>query len=471
MTENAKKWFVHYGDRQEGPVPLDKVGADIAEGKITPKNFVWCEGMKEWKSAAEVEALQTFFQAPMPPSFAAPPAMGASPPSLSQQPFRAAPQENSSDLSALLDMNTRSNEPTATLDVKKLREVKKEAAILEKQAKKSAAPLTSARGAMEGSKKRIVVVGLVLVIGLAVLAQFGPAIRSMVSTYGSAVGTLKDVTPEDLQELKSVIAMSDKGGTKAALALSTNDLDHPTFYVASNGNETQNFEIYVHGDPKTLVNRKNFESHVSVSTLKHLGTGQPFKGESVTPAGEYQVVLVNDGDGKGGYAPAFIPKGKKVLATKALFLGGKKDANYDAALKKYHNGMREAGVAEISALKVMIAQIDSKYDFLRQAVPRITTPPVLNQFKTQWTKYASETTIQIAQTGQKVEAYFPMLRTNVQSLWQAEDKAVMDTADPKLLPALVTDFSAKLAAIKGQVDIQDKKYSQPDFNPMTEGLK
>ncbi|OFZ78386.1 MAG: hypothetical protein A2583_13935 [Bdellovibrionales bacterium RIFOXYD1_FULL_53_11] len=56
---NEKKWFVYLGDHHEGPFSLAEMQTKMSQGQISSLNYVWCEGMQDWKAMTEVPAFDS----------------------------------------------------------------------------------------------------------------------------------------------------------------------------------------------------------------------------------------------------------------------------------------------------------------------------------------------------------------------------------------------------------------------------
>jgi GYF domain 2 len=68
-----KKWFVYLGDHHEGPFSLEEIQTKISGGQLTATNYVWADGMADWKMMTEVAVFEPVIknaqneQAPPPP--------------------------------------------------------------------------------------------------------------------------------------------------------------------------------------------------------------------------------------------------------------------------------------------------------------------------------------------------------------------------------------------------------------------
>jgi len=58
-----KKYYLHNGTENIGPFDLE----ELKSRSITKNTQVWCEGMKDWKNASEIEELKTILAVVPPP--------------------------------------------------------------------------------------------------------------------------------------------------------------------------------------------------------------------------------------------------------------------------------------------------------------------------------------------------------------------------------------------------------------------
>ena len=58
---NEKKWFVYMEDHHEGPFSVADVQSKIGEGFIRKDQYIWAEGMQDWKPMGEVQDFQFLF--------------------------------------------------------------------------------------------------------------------------------------------------------------------------------------------------------------------------------------------------------------------------------------------------------------------------------------------------------------------------------------------------------------------------
>src|SRR4051812_14150597 len=91
-----KSWFVHSGERQDGPFPTAEIIRLVALGELRSDVHVWSEGMSDWAPIQSVEELK-------PVSRPAPAKSVAPPPFKPKAAALAAPREKSMSISLLTD--------------------------------------------------------------------------------------------------------------------------------------------------------------------------------------------------------------------------------------------------------------------------------------------------------------------------------------------------------------------------------
>ncbi len=229
----------------------------------------------------------------------------------------------------------------------------------------------------------------------------------------SPIPSLDDVAPEDYEDLRSAALVNpQKGGPRVGFALSRADPWAPAFYVASNLPDGADFEIYVEGLPDTLLNSLGFSGSVGARLEKLLGKSGVLKqadGKPL-PRGEY-VVFVMEAEKQppdvkeilASAAPsslktsASLPKGRKTVAKKTYFLGGARDAAYQARLKEFHDRLRQKAQAELTELRQYSMTLeselgDSKTNFARLRKGKTTKAQqkAWNDFHAKWSQKAGQ---------------------------------------------------------------------------------
>ena len=57
-----KKWFVYLGDHHIGPHSMEEISEKMTQGQISAQNFVWAEGMADWRLMGEVSDFSSLLQ-------------------------------------------------------------------------------------------------------------------------------------------------------------------------------------------------------------------------------------------------------------------------------------------------------------------------------------------------------------------------------------------------------------------------
>lgn len=173
-TSEEKKWFVHLGDKHEGPLSEHEIRVRITQGNLKENPHVWTKGMEKWLRLSETPL------APKPrpnPSPIIPKPRTISP--ISFDGPRPVANGNSgtngdNEMSAFIEMKRGSgsisvDDRTQSLDPQSLKEAKKEAAQItriQKEAEFSEAPLAKKAAINLGRLIGLLLVAIVAGIGL-----------------------------------------------------------------------------------------------------------------------------------------------------------------------------------------------------------------------------------------------------------------------------------------------------------------
>lgn len=360
-----KKWFVFLGDRHEGPFSFAEIQAQVDQKKVTISNFVWAEGMTDWKLMKEVPAFEEIRKKQEPARPTEAPVKMDSVPSM----FKA-----SSLALETQHRDARQVDPSIQIEKEwKRRKAFRVAVQLifltllgcaGAYAYQYRAMIQNyAAQAMEKARPKLIV-----------LSERYPALTK----YISPIPGLEDVNDEDYSALRSAAATPlASGGPQVALALSRNEPAQPTFYVSSNLPSGARFDIYIEGVHNTLVGQMHASSRLKAGVENRLGKtsaavltdGKPL------PMGEYQVsVFESDNEFQpaevrtilGAVQPLnaaktdLLPAGLKMLARKTYFLGGVKDDNYTKKLREYRDQLNAKAKVELADLKDISATLEKQ---------------------------------------------------------------------------------------------------------------
>jgi hypothetical protein len=435
-----KKWFVYLGDHHEGPFALDEIQSKISDGQLTVTNYVWAEGMDDWKMMNEVQAFesinqtraQPILQSPAleePPPIleneAAPEAVAAmvAEPVITLQPALDAVAAGSGGASAAIHLEAASlltnggSSKTASTESKSKTKSSHRAGQLMKWGATIAvmgglgvaymggyfAPLLSSSTVRTGAQTIGNVIDPVL-MGLADRVPF-------LSKWISPIPQLEDVAPDEYALLKAAAATRlDDSGPVLAVAMSRSDPFSPVFYVSSNLPEGAMFDIYIEGISETLLNQLSFTAKGQVLLHKRWGKTATIKGIDgrAFPRGQYTLYIVDPDTQPASVKPLMsqlpnvvpqvasntVPKGLKIVATKTYFLGGARDATYTTRLKEFHDKLMAKAQAELTECKQFAMTVEmqlngtnAKFTALRRG--RRVTPAQKKAwvaFHTQWTQ-------------------------------------------------------------------------------------
>lgn len=306
-----------------------------------------------------------------------------------------APSRTEDGLSALIEVPAKDVvDNTGQLDVGQLRNARREAerATQVSRVTQKAAPLPyfgninySGMGFM---KRLLICLGLIAVGGLGLYFIMPDSFNSgfgLIHKLFSPIPSLKDVSPDEYAQL--VTAASGKPGEtpQAAIALSLTNSETPSFYIATTLVPGTPLTLNLEPVQGTLVGELLGSLQVSLNVADKLGKTSPIRTQdgASLPMGDYQVKLMD--------------KEKHLLASRQYFLGGIKDAGYQAKLAEYLRGRKAIAQNEVDRARALLQKTQNLVNFERRAVPSIAKlrQPAMrarawSQYDAQWSAQAAD---------------------------------------------------------------------------------
>jgi hypothetical protein len=515
-----KKWFVYLGDHHEGPFSLEEIQTKISQGQLSGTNYVWAEGMGDWKMMSEVEVFDSILRPALNPSSS--PASVSMPPDLAPQSepsvviesvrLEAASPAFSMALEGAFSESVIGGSPSITERTKanhftgkgpKTSAVIKSAAILAILGGLFLAYASGLLGPKTGSQS--------LTSSLDPLLQALSDKVPMLGQWISPIPTLQDVDKDEFESLKaSARANLDTAGPQLGIALSRNDALNPTFYLSSNLPNGAIFDVYVEGIPETLLNQLTFSAKGQVVINKKLGQTASLKGldGKAFPRGEYTIYVVDPETQPAQVRPfmsrmqtvtpqvvsANVPKGLRIVATKSYFLGGEKDASYTTRLKEFHDKLSAKAQAELAECTQFAATLDmqltstiSKFTALRRGnAKRISLPQ-----KKAWAAFDKQWSQLMNQLGQSLSKITPDSLKNdyfygtlyqasqqtsqaVSHLHEIQNTVFAKNADPKNTEIQIGESvgiaQTAVNELKAKIDFITKLPPKPNGMPNRDGI-
>ena len=322
-----KKWFVFVGDHHEGPFSMMEMQGKLETRAIGLSNYVWADGMDDWRVMSEVPAFGTPDPKPEPiPTSIQEPA---------QEPEVAPAQNRVDRMNIEPDTDPR---------------------VLAKPKNKTPAIFAAAV--------------------VAVVLAAGGGVYYFKDTLFPPIPRVETVSAEDNASLKAAAGASlDAHGPTLAIALSNENAQRPIFYVATNLPDGATFDLYFEGLPATLLGQLHATTHTSVVVSKKLGKTSPvmLSVDKDLPLGEYEVYaaesetqpdevksLLAKAQPQSAAGTQGLSPNTKLLAKKMVFLGGAKDSGYTQKLSEFHTKLQEKARLEIAELKQLTGVIESQ---------------------------------------------------------------------------------------------------------------
>jgi hypothetical protein len=398
-----KKWFVYLNDHHEGPFSVEEIQAKIDQGQLSTTNYVWAEGMADWKLMTEVQAFDSLTLpqvAPAAPSHVAAQQLGTGPDltTVTAAPsagFSAISLESQTSSAPILESAGPTLMSERMVDMHGNEHMPPE--LDDDLAKIEALSKLDPKKALAGNMVKL---GLVLLfvagIGIAyndgylssllnsqkaktLTVPLSNAVDTVLTKLGvSPIPKLDDVDSGEYEQLKAAAkANLEETGPQISLAISKADLITPTFYVGSNLPDGAILDVYVEGIPDSLLNQLSFNVKTQVTITKKFGKTLPIQfppNQKAFPRGQYNLYIVDPETQPAivasaiskmvpvvaSPAPVSVPKGLRVLSTKSYFLGGLKDATYTARLQDFHAKLTARAAQELTELKQIAGTLDSE---------------------------------------------------------------------------------------------------------------
>ncbi len=399
--ENTKKWFIYLGDHHEGPFPDSEV-VDKARNKIvTAATYVWHEGMEDWVLIKDAPELWAQLRPILEPNIDLSHELLPEGKLPEFNPTQGATEsQNSSETLPEVSPASEAEMPVETATVSKISDFSSESSH-GKNSKKISTNSTKT------PKTRLIAL-LFLLATSALFFVFlssdypktlasSPAFKAFVhwaddslhpyvlkavesfpgiSQWVSPIPHPDGISDADFNELKQA-AIGDplKTGPRIAIIPSLTDPLKPRFYIASNLPDSTQLEVYVVGNVDTLLNQLGFEGKVQAVSLKRLAQSTALMqadGRPI-PKGEYSLYAVNAERQPEAVSailnllptstlktPPGVPKARKIVSQKTLFLGGPKDAAYISRLKEFHDKIKARAVQELGEIQQFLTTLEAQ---------------------------------------------------------------------------------------------------------------
>lgn len=307
-----------------------------------------------------------------------------------------APSRVEDGLSALIEIPSKDVvDNTGQLDIGQLRNARKEAERATQVAKvtQKAAPLPHfgdipAGGGMSFTKRLVICLGLIAASGSLlyfVMPDYFNSGVALIHKLFSPIPSLADVSPDEYAMLVSAASGKPGESAKASMALSLTNSETPSFYIATNLSPGTPLTLTLEPVQGTLVGELLGSLQVSLTVADKLGKTSPIrtKDGASLPMGDYMVRLLD--------------KDNHLMASRQYFLGGIKDAGYQAKLAEYLRGRRAMAQNEVDRARTLLTKVEGLVEFERRAVPPIArlSQPVArtkawSQYDAQWAARVAE---------------------------------------------------------------------------------
>jgi hypothetical protein len=415
-----KKWYLYISDHHEGPFSVADVLDKVALGQITFDHYVWAEGMADWKKIKAVGDFQNIDHSKKTgtltdlnavvnrkenqkgvtntgwtptkkyPSYSqseSQPESIKSDPSTKWRDLEAGPAQSLEvDMSRVQSIDAKRDRDRNRLPLKlKYDDQAKTKLFRRKLIKRkylfiiliavgiyyrgtvlNYIPNESLRPLKEAASN-----------GIRKLALKVSYVFPSVKTWISPVPNLEGVSEELMLALNQAASPNPRlTGGRIEIAMDSNNVDTPIFYVASNMPDGTIIDLYVQGEADTLLNAWQFNSKLTAKINGNWAEFEPLRttaGQTI-PRGYYKIfatesklqdpeiakllmalpVQATQGVGNTSYHV-------KLFKQARYFLGGKKDISYSQRLKDFQEKLGIKTRSELNEIKGFLETLESQF--------------------------------------------------------------------------------------------------------------
>lgn len=527
---NEKKWFVYMVDHHEGPFSLAEIQRKMTDSQVTSANYVWGEGMPDWKPMTGVPEFEGLIQGAQNGTDGPPPVPAAA----DEPSFSLSPVELQPVADAVHGEEAAEAAPRTVIGA---------ARPVEETRSAEADPIFAST-----PKRQKIRVGRVLAASLFFCFAGGgyfayqagifrvwiesPSGSALVGTvrdmtqpyliraaekipalmqFVSPIPALGDVSADEYEELKAAAWAKAEVGPKIALALSKADVFAPAFYVASNLPDGATIDLYVEGIPDTLLNHTSFATKLTATLVKNLGKTEMlrFPDGRVIPRGSYKVYAVESATqppavqaiftgistAAPSTIPASVPRSTRLLVSRTYFLGGANDNSYTERLKAFHDKLRARAETELSELQQFTTTLDTqlvstigRFNLVRGSLRKGRLPPAQRKL---WTEFSAKWKSLHDKLGESFQKWTPEALANdyfYSSLYKQVQEAalameglhahqnawVAGTASKASFEIQLGEFLSRaqgaMASLKSKIERAKSLTPTPNGMPQKEGL-
>lgn len=174
----------------------------------------------------------------------------------------------------------------------------------------------------------------------------------------------KELTSVQNREIKATRSESLRTGITGSLQMLGASSSFPRFVIASNVKDTQDVTLKLVGVPGTLIGAAKYTAILRLKMAEGVLLTNPLTNSSGAgfPVGEYLVTAVCEScvDHNTGIVRA------TKLAENKFFIGGEKNFDYDAKLRRYHLELKGQARQELMYFRQMGAGLMAHYEQMRK---------------------------------------------------------------------------------------------------------
>lgn len=483
---NEKKWFVYIGDHHEGPHSLAEIQGKLADGSVTSSSYVWSEGMGDWKPMSDVAAFASLLGGPPPssPPVQAPqlveapievdaiPATPALEPANREPSVVLTPRSDSSPAHSDLPVEEAhvpiTEEPAAPAPHPKKKRSNRRALIwLVFGAIAAGGFHAYSIGILDPVFKNPAVEGALVALQDTLRPIVLPLIPKapILGQIISPIPKLKDVSPEDLDELRQMAIIDPVGpGPKLGIGLANVSLTAPEFVVSGPLADGTQVEVVVEGISETLLNTMSWSASSKLTFKGRHGQTGPIRSvdSRPVPQGKYYVYVFESEQQSEEAMKALnmispstlkinsplVPQGRRLAQYKIYFLGGTNDASYKERLQEYHTKVTAKAAQEVVNLEQYLQSLSRQAQTTSEKFTALKRPKLTKAQEKSWENFNKDWNNFQSQMDASLQSWTPEVLQNEFFYGMSHQKVVVLAQAIAKLHAVHSAYFANPADLK-----------------------
>ncbi len=301
---------------------------------------------------------------------------------------------------------------------------------------------------------------------------------------------LADVTEKDNDILNSIASASlDSEGPKLRFAVSTNHLEKPSLYVATNLPQGVVLHLVLIGKLGQILSKSPVNIQIPITIVKNMGKTPPIhlKNGQPLPSGQYLAIIYNDDEQpqsikdylstlpERNEQPKHVPKGRKIIYSEQVLLGEINSAQFQEKITNFRNKARNEAQTELQNIKLAVQFLENLLQTSATQGRSVYTKLKNSKARKQWKDYHSrwDSNHPILKS---ILQYYPasitllqMTQKDLQSFHDRQEQFIEHQGSskdqPETLEQTAEQIKQKIFQIKNWIASTESQFSDPLFYP------